>query len=147
MPPTPHPRLSRLNYLLFAICTIAAGLALHFGGGALPPVPRDMLGDALWAMMIFGWIGVLAPDARLSIRSSAALAICVAVELSQLYRDPWLDEIRRTTIGHLVLGSGFDPRDFVAYAAGVLAAALIEIAVMRRNLGYGAAALGEAPPH
>jgi hypothetical protein len=36
-------------------------------------------------------------------------------------------------LGHLVLGSGFDPRDFTSYAAGVLAAALLERVIMRRS--------------
>jgi hypothetical protein len=54
------------------------------------------------------------------------LAICFAVELSQLYHAPALDALRETTAGHLVLGSGFDPRDLIAYAAGVCAAALVD---------------------
>ena len=47
-----------------------------------------------------------------------------------------LDEVgrassRRTRIGHLVLGSGFDRRDLLAYAAGVLATVLLERAWRR----------------
>jgi hypothetical protein len=59
------------------------------------------------------------------VRALAALAVCFAVELSQLFHTPILDEIRRTVPGHLLLGSGYEPRDFVAYAAGVFAAALL----------------------
>jgi hypothetical protein len=36
-------------------------------------------------------------------------------------------------MGHLVLGSGFDPRDLVAYALGVAGAALLEAAVLARG--------------
>ena len=48
----------------------------------------------------------------------------------------FLDEVgrassRRTRIGHLVLGSGFDRRDLLAYAAGVLATVLLERAWRR----------------
>ena len=41
-----------------------------------------------------------------------------------------LDVVRSTTVGHLVLGSGFDPRDFAAYAGGVLAAVTCELLIV-----------------
>lgn len=73
-------------------------------------------------MMMFWWIGAALPLVRRMVRAFLAIGICVAVELSQLYHVPWLDAIRATTPGHLVLGSGFDARDLVAYAVGVLVA-------------------------
>ena len=39
--------------------------------------------------------------------------------------------LRRTVAGRLVLGSGFDPRDLAAYAAGVLVALLGETLLVR----------------
>ena len=116
----------RGQYLTLAIATIALGLVVHLHGSALGAAGQDFAGDTLWASMIVWWIGVLAPEARLSVRSVVALAICFVVETSQLYHTPTLDAIRGTTLGHLVLGSGFDPRDLVAYTVGVLAAAIVE---------------------
>ena len=58
--------------------------------------------------------------------------MCVAVELSQLIRTPALNALRRTTLGHLVLGTDFDARDLVAYAGGVLVAVMIERVVRAR---------------
>jgi hypothetical protein len=81
--------------------------------------------------MVVWWISAIAPASRLPWRAAVALAFCFAVELSQLWRFPVLDALRRTTAGHLVLGSGFDPRDFGAYAAGVLTAVLLERAAER----------------
>ena len=83
--------------------------------------------------MIAWWIGALAPSASLRVRVPWALALCVGVEVSQLYHTTALDALRSTTMGQLVLGSDFDPRDFVAYALGVLVAAFIERAVIRRR--------------
>jgi hypothetical protein len=117
---------TRLRYLVLVITTIAIGLAVHWSPAALNPDARDVLGDALWAAMMVWIVSVVAPAARLAARSAAALAICFAVELSQLYHAPALDALRETTAGHLVLGSGFDPRDLIAYAAGVCAAALVD---------------------
>ena len=92
----------------------------------LPASLRDMLGDALWAMMIYWWIGALAPNAPSVRHAEIALAVCWAVEFSQLIQLPALDALRRTTIGQLTLGTGFDPRDLGAYAVGVLAAWTLE---------------------
>jgi hypothetical protein len=123
----------RAAFVALACATIAVGLIVHFHGGALGPVARDVLGDALWAMMIAWWAGALAPRARLAVRSMGAYAVCAGVEVSQLYHAPALDAARATTMGHLVLGSGFDPRDLAAYGAGVALAALLESMALARR--------------
>ena len=76
--------------------------------------------------MMCWWFGVLVPGARVRVRSAAAFLTCFAVEFSQLLHGPGLDALRATTPGRLVLGSGFDPRDLIAYGLGVLAAAALE---------------------
>ena len=123
----------RTRYFALAVGTIVLGLAVHGRGGALSPVVRDVLGDALWAAMAAWLIAAAAPAHRLAWRAAAAVALCFAVEFSQLVHFPALDAFRRTTAGHLLLGSGFDRRDFAAYAAGVLAAVLLELAIERRR--------------
>jgi hypothetical protein len=65
------------------------------------------------------------------VRAAVALAICFAVEASQLVHTPALDALRATTPGRLVLGSGFDPRDLLAYAGGVLAALALDVVLGR----------------
>jgi hypothetical protein len=122
---------ARVPYVVLAAATIVAGLLVHLRGGALSPVVRDVLGDALWAAMATWWMGALAPSMVVARRAALAFAFCFAVELSQLIHLDALDAIRRTTVGHLVLGSGFDPRDLAAYAAGVLGAVLLERIIRR----------------
>lgn len=117
---------ARIRYVALAVGTAAVGLIVNRGGGGLPPVVRDVLGDALWAAMLTWWIAAAAPALRLPWRAAVALACCFIVEFSQMYHAPALDALRRTTVGHLVLGSGFDPRDLVAYTAGVLVVVLFE---------------------
>jgi hypothetical protein len=101
-------------------------LFVHRSGIMLPAAVRDILGDALWAMMIVWLVSAAAPGARLWTRGAVALGICYAVELSQLIHTPAIDAARATTLGQLVLGSGFDPRDLLAYAAGVAAAVFLD---------------------
>lgn len=131
-----QPIHARLAYVALAVATIVLGLIVHFHGDALGPTARDMMGDAIWAAMIAWWVAAIVPGTSLWTRSVAAVTICFAVELSQLYHTPALDTLRRTTIGQLTLGSGFDPRDLAAYAVGVLVAALLErtVRLWRRDV-------------
>jgi hypothetical protein len=50
---------------------------------------------------------------------AVALAFSYAIEISQLYHQPWIDHIRQTTLGHLTLGTTFIWTDLVAYTVGV----------------------------
>ena len=122
---------TRASYVALALGTIALGLGVHWRGGVLSSTFRDVLGDALWAAMVAWWIGAIAPGASLRTRAATALTICVAVEVSQLYHSAVVDALRSTTAGSLILGSGFDPRDLVAYTLGVLLAVIIERAMAR----------------
>ena len=124
---------ARATFVALVLGTVAIGLAVHLGGASFGPNVRDVLGDALWAMMIAWWVGALAPHRSPVARAGAALAICGAVEASQLVNTPALDALRNLPGGHLILGSGFDPRDFGAYALGVLAAAMLERVARRRR--------------
>jgi hypothetical protein len=123
----------RASYIALAIVTIAVGLAVHWHGASLGPVLRDILGDALWAAMMFWFVSALIPGVGLVARGVVVLCICFAVEAGQRIDSPGLDALRNSTIGHLVLGSGFDPRDFVSYSVGVLAAMLIAFGVARHG--------------
>jgi len=76
-------------------------------------------------MMMVWWVGVLWPAMSPYRRGGLALGICAVGEFSQRYHAPWLDALRATTAGRLVLGSGFDARDLAAYAAGVSVAVLL----------------------
>jgi hypothetical protein len=116
-----------------AAVTIGLGLVIHWHGAPLGPTARDVAGDALWAAMMFWLVSIVAPGVRWSVRGIIALCICFAVEESQRFRSPSLDTLRDTTMGHLVLGSGFDPRDFASYTAGVLAAMLLDRGLKRRG--------------
>ena len=69
----------RIRYLALAAGTIAVGLFVNRRGDALAPVVRDVLGDALWAMMVVWWLAAIGPAMRLPWRGAVALAICLVV--------------------------------------------------------------------
>jgi len=122
-----------LTYVALAAGTIIIGLLVHLRGSMIGSAARDILGDALWAAMMCWWVSACAPGSRSWVRYGAAYVICAFVELSQAVHTTTLDAIRATTIGQLVLGSGFDPRDFLAYALGIAAAALLDATLVGRD--------------
>ncbi len=124
-------------YLLCALVVMALGLASRRYGTWLPRFLSEYAGDALWALLVFLCISVLRPDARLLFRGAMALGIAFLIELSQLYHAPWIDGIRATKIGALILGFGFLWTDLICYAMGIAIGALVDWAVstwaMRRT--------------
>lgn len=76
-------------------------------------------GDALWALMVFLGIAFIKPVMPTSRVACAALAFSWLIEASQLYQASWIIALRATTPGHLVLGTGFQWLDLVAYCVGI----------------------------
>jgi hypothetical protein len=115
---------SRALYAAIAVATIGAGLATRRNPDWFPAPIAEYGGDVLWAMMMF-WIVAIIWRSWPTIRiATVAIAISIAVELSQLYRAEWIETIRAGRAGALVLGSGFLWSDLVCYGLGVgLAAA------------------------
>lgn len=112
----------RGRYALAVLLTIAAGLASRRWPWLLPDALGKYPGDALYAVMIYWLVALVRPRDGIVRSGTFALAICFAIEGLQLWQPPWLQAIRATTIGHLVLGSHFNAPDLLAYAVGVLAA-------------------------
>ena len=117
---------SRWVYAAATVATIGAGLASRAFTRHLPWWLAKNLGDALYATMVFWGFGFFAPRAQTWRVALAAAAFCFAIELSQLYRAPWIDGVRATTPGRLVLGQGFHAFDLVCYVLGVALAVALE---------------------
>lgn len=81
--------------------------------------------------MLFLLIALLRPTLTTLKLAACALLISYADEFSQLYQAPWINSLRVTTVGHLILGSAFSWPDMLAYTIGVSVAALCEWIVFR----------------
>jgi hypothetical protein len=125
--------LARCKWLTVAIVTIALGLGSRKYAGALPGFVASYAGDTLWAVLVYALAGAIAPQARLRTRAVCALAASFAIECSQLLRLAWLDSVRQTRFGALVLGQGFLWSDLVCYTAGAALGAIGESLVSRRD--------------
>ncbi len=129
----PVKRRSRTVYLLLAGATIVAGLASRRFGGVLPGFVAAYAGDVLWAAMVYLLIAAAWPGASVRRVTTAAAIVSLAVELGQLYHAPWIDAVRHTRMGGLVLGRGFLWSDLACYAAGIALAAGLDHALTRRS--------------
>jgi hypothetical protein len=117
---------SRPRFLALAAATVALGLATRAFRGALPDAVGAYGGDVLWAAMVY--LLIAAAWNRASIRhvAAGAAAFSLAIELFQLYHAPWIDAVRHTRLGGLVLGFGFLWSDLACYAAGIALAAALD---------------------
>lgn len=117
---------SRFIYAGLALLTLGCGLATRPLRSVIGAAVAENIGDALWAALVYlliAWLWCRQTSSRIAL---AAFTVSVAVECSQLCHVAWLEAIRRTTLGGLVLGWGFAWGDLVAYAVGVAGCFLAE---------------------
>lgn len=124
---------TRLTYVLAAGLTIVLGLFWRSGLVTMPGFLVKYGGDAVWSMVVFFGLGTLFTRATTSRVASIAVAFSWAIEFLQLYHAPWIDSIRSTVLGRLVLGSTFNGPDLVAYVIGVALAALADRVLAQRS--------------
>ena len=105
---------SRLIYFIL----IVVGILLGLSSRRIALVPA-ITGDVLWAIMVFLMIRFLFIRKSLKFVALISLSFCYLIEMSQLYHEPWIDRIRNTSLGALVLGHGFLWSDLLAYTLGV----------------------------
>ena len=114
-------------YAAAVVATIGAGLASRAWSRHLPWWLAKNLGDALYATMVFWGVGFLAPRAQTWRVAFVVVAFCFAIEASQALHAPWIDGVRATTPGRLVLGQGFHAFDLLCYVLGVALAVALEL--------------------
>ncbi|MDF3130880.1 DUF2809 domain-containing protein [Kiritimatiellaeota bacterium B1221] len=116
-----RPLRNRKVYALWILVVMGIGGAsrLPFTEGG-PYVYTEYAGDTFWALMIFLGIGFVFPTWKTLTVALCTLAFSFGVEFSQLIEHPWMNALRETIFGKLVLGSGFRGSDFVCYSAGCL---------------------------
>lgn len=110
---------NRITYALFIILVILMGLASRKINFLLPAWLGKYPGDVLWALMIFLIFGLLFKKASTNRVTIYALLFSYGIEISQLYHASWIDSLRRTIIGRLVLGLSFSWVDLVSYTIGI----------------------------
>ncbi|MEK5029212.1 ribosomal maturation YjgA family protein [Paenibacillus sp. FSL M7-1046] len=99
-------------------------MVLGFGSRAfadqLPLFISRHFGDALWAAMIYFAFRVLLTRQQRWISVVLSFGFSFGIEFSQLYQEIWINELRATLLGGLILGKGFLWIDLIRYSAGIL---------------------------
>lgn len=121
----------RARYYIYIVAVIILGLSSRYFSNVLPKWLSLYAGDVLWGLMIFFITGFIFKE-KSSINIAAFAAIfSISIEISQLYHRPWIDRIRKTAIGGLVLGYGFLWSDIVCYIVGIAIGVVLEILLNR----------------
>jgi hypothetical protein len=118
---------TRTVYFVLIVLTIIAGLlSRHIAGIPL------FIGDILWATMIYFMVRFLFMSKPARFIIIASLIFCYAIEFGQLYQAPWINNIRHTVIGGLVLGEVFLWSDLLCYTVGIGIGILIELVLIKQ---------------
>ena len=125
---------NRVAYAAAMAIVMAAGLASRSVlAASLPGWVTKFTGDTLWALLVFLLLGFVFPQKRIAVLALAALAISFAVEVSQLYRAEWINQLRASRIGSLVLGRGWMATDLICYTVGIFIAMIGETILQHRR--------------
>lgn len=126
-------RRKRISYLGLIIIVMMLGLLSRYYGQYLPKVVSKYAGDILWALMVYLGFGFLL--CKKSIKSVALISLIFSffIEITQLYQGKWINIIRETTLGALILGHGFLFSDLLCYTIGILMGVALEYLYLKKN--------------
>ena len=116
----------RIIYMGLVIIVMILGIASRRYGSYLPNIISKYAGDTLWALMVYLGFGFLFNKAKIRNVALASMTVSYLIEISQLYQGEWINSIRDTTIGALILGHGFLISDLVCYTIGILIGVVFE---------------------
>jgi hypothetical protein len=88
-------------------------------------------GDIIWAGMFLFFMRIFFARMPLWKLASICYAMGVADEVLQLYHASWIEAIRHTRIGGLILGFGFLWSDIICYAIGIVIAYAMVLLIER----------------
>lgn len=108
----------RIHLCVVLIAVIICGLGSRKFDTPLPDFIHANAGDTLWTVAVYLSLAILAPSASAWKLGIASLGISFAVEFSQLIDPPWLNHLRDTLPGKLLLGRAFLTSDLIRYTLG-----------------------------
>lgn len=124
-------RRNRIIYIFLTILVMSLGL-LSRKINNLPYILDKYSGDCLWALMVFLLFAFIFNKRDTKFITVLSLLFCYGIEISQLYHAPWIDAIRNTTLGGLVLGFGFLWSDILCYTIGITIGLILDIIILTK---------------
>ena len=108
---------NRLYYLSALTTTLILGILSR----KINDIPV-FFGDVLYAVLIYFGFRFIFIDFKKATSLLLSLLFCFSIEILQLVQIDWLIAIRKTTLGHYILGEGFLWIDLLCYIVGTLMA-------------------------
>ena len=112
---------NRLNYFILILLVLILGILSR----KISNIPL-FIGDVLYAVLIYFGFRFLFIQLKTHKTFLLSLLFCFGIEILQLVQIDWLIAIRKTTLGHYILGEGFLWSDLLCYIIGTLLAFLID---------------------
>lgn len=112
---------NRLNYFILILLVMILGIVSR----KISNIPL-FIGDVLYAVLIYFGLRFLFINLKTYKTFLLSLLFCFGIEILQLVQIDWLIAIRKTTLGHYILGEGFLWSDLLCYVVGTLVAFLID---------------------
>lgn len=112
---------NRKNYFILILLILILGILSRKMSG----IPL-FIGDVLHAVLIYFGLRFLFINLKTYKTFLLSLFFCFGIEILQLVQIDWLIAIRKTTLGHYILGEGFLWSDLLCYIIGTLIAFLID---------------------
>lgn len=116
----------RIVYIAIFFIVIILGISSRTFSDVLPLFVSRHFGDALWASMVYFGCRILFLKQRLFMSVVLSLVFSYSIEFSQLYQADWINSLRSTLLGALILGKGFLSIDLIRYVIGIVCSWVID---------------------
>ena len=110
----------RIVYCILFLLIIPVGLATRRQPQLFYSFIAEYGGDTFWSTMFFFLFRIWRPSQPLWKIALCTFLFSVVIEISQLYHAEWIDIIRDTFPGKMLLGNTFYWTDIMCYFAGTV---------------------------
>lgn len=117
---------NRLKYFILVLIVMILGISSRKING----IPL-LIGDVLYAVLIYFGLRFLFIHLKTYKTFVLSLLFCFTIEILQLVQIDLLITIRKTTLGHYILGEGFLWLDLFCYTTGSLIAFLMDLKYLK----------------
>ena len=124
--PRSNPRI-RCTAILAMTGAAAVGMLSRTTALQGIPVFTAAAGDTCWAIAAWFLFRLILPQAGLGLMTILTASLCLSVELSQLIKAEWLEDLRQHRIVALLIGRGFLWVDLLRYTVGIMIALTLDV--------------------
>ncbi|MER2060488.1 MAG: DUF2809 domain-containing protein [Niallia sp.] len=117
---------ARIPYIVSVLLMVVLGISSRKYSNLIPAFIGNHAGDMLWAMMVYFGFRFLFVEKKILLAMIGSILFSFGIECSQLYQADWINELRNTTLGALILGRGFLFVDLVRYLSGIVLALMVD---------------------